>query len=162
MQPTPHWFETGTVSFELAKGLPAAFVALAIGLVAAWIAFWQYRVARAKLNLDLFERRIAIYDEVMTFLLESLPGGPQSFLATIERRDEVPFLFGDEVVKYLDQVQQHRDELRQIETQAVANNGVVPPAQIPRHTELTNWFVQQRSSGCRRVFAPYLDFGAWR
>jgi hypothetical protein len=43
------------------KGLPAAFVTLVIGLIAAGIAFRQYRIARAKFKLDLFDRRHAVF-----------------------------------------------------------------------------------------------------
>ena len=41
---------------ELVKGLPAAFVTLVIGSIAAGIAYRQYRIARAKFKLDLFEK----------------------------------------------------------------------------------------------------------
>ena len=41
---------------ELVKGLPAAFVTLVIRSIAAGIAYRQYRIARAKFKLDLFEK----------------------------------------------------------------------------------------------------------
>jgi hypothetical protein len=47
----------GSIRFEIMKGVPAAFVALVIGLVATGIAWRQFKVAQAKLKLDLFERR---------------------------------------------------------------------------------------------------------
>ncbi|MCD6026117.1 MAG: hypothetical protein K0R08_636 [Solimicrobium sp.] len=51
------WFAPGSLSLELAKGLPAAFVALIVGGIAAGIAWRQYGAAKAKLKFDLFDRR---------------------------------------------------------------------------------------------------------
>lgn len=46
---------SGSIWCEVAKGLPAGGVALVVGNVGGIIAYRQYRVAKAKLNLDLFE-----------------------------------------------------------------------------------------------------------
>ena len=156
------WFAPGSLSFELAKGLPAAFVALVIGVIAAWIALQQWRVARAKLNLDLFERRLSIYRATDKYLLESLPGGPQGFFDAIEGLDDASFLFGSEVTAYLQEVLAMRNELRGIDTRAQANNGIVQPHEIGRHQHLIQWLIDQRTGPCRVVFAQYLDFGKWR
>lgn len=51
---------SGSFYFELLKGVPAAFVALIVGLIAPGIAHRQYHIARAKLKLDLFDKRYAI------------------------------------------------------------------------------------------------------
>ncbi len=159
---TCQWFVPGSLSFELARGVPAAFVALVIGVIAAWIAFQQWRVARAKLNLDLFERRLRLYRATDKYLLESLSGGPQSFLETIEGLNEAPFLFGPEVTTYLQKVLDMRNELRGIDTRAQGNNGMVHPEEINRHGELNRWLTDQRNGPCRAVFAQYLEFGKWR
>lgn len=49
--PDPHW--TGYVQ---------ALATPAVALIAGWIAIKQYRTAKAKVNFDLFERRLAIYE----------------------------------------------------------------------------------------------------
>lgn len=159
---TCQWFAPGSLSFEFAKGLPAAFVALVIGVIAAWIAFQQWRVARAKLNLDLFERRLSIYRATDKYLLESLSGGPQGFLDSIEGFDDASFLFGSEVTGYLREVLTMRHELRDIDTRAQANSGMVQPHEIGRHQQISQWLIDQRKGACRVVFAQYLDFGRWR
>ncbi len=159
---TCEWFAPGSLSFEFAKGLPAAFVALVIGVIAAWIALQQWRIARAKLNLDLFERRLRVYRATDKYLLESLSGGPQGFFDTIEGLDDASFLFGSEVIAYLREVLDMRNELRTIDTRARANNGMVQLQEIGRHQQLSQWLTDQRNGPCRVVFAKYLDFGKWR
>ena len=54
--------ESSSIAFELLKGLPAAFVALVIGGVAAGVAWRQMRIAQAKLKLDLFDKRYRLYE----------------------------------------------------------------------------------------------------
>src|SRR4051812_9007609 len=41
--------------------LATLLAALVAGSIAIWIAYHQYRIAKAKLNLDLFEKRLAIF-----------------------------------------------------------------------------------------------------
>ena len=159
---TCEWFAPGSLSFEFAKGLPAAFVALVIGVIAAWIALQQWRVARAKLNLDLFERRLHVYRATDKYLLESLSGGPQGLFDTIEGLDDASFLFGSEVIVYLREVLDMRNELHGIDIRARANNGIVQLHEIGRHQKLNQWLTEQRNGPCRVVFATYLDFGKWR
>jgi hypothetical protein len=76
------WWTTGSASFEWLKAFPTAIVTLALGLLAAWIANGQKNiaaaqkeiaaaqrdVAAARLNLDLFEKRLPVYDSLDSFL----------------------------------------------------------------------------------------------
>ena len=47
----------GTICFEWMKGMPAAVIAVAGVIITATIAYRQYAVAKAKLKLDLFDKR---------------------------------------------------------------------------------------------------------
>jgi hypothetical protein len=51
----------GSICFEMLKGVPAAVVTLIIGGIAGAVTWRQYKVAQAKLKLDLFERRFKIF-----------------------------------------------------------------------------------------------------
>ena len=66
------WFENGSISFEWAKSAPTTFAALVIGCIAGYIAFHQWRVAKAKLNLDLFEKRYVIFEATWTELSQAM------------------------------------------------------------------------------------------
>ena len=46
----------------------SALLTPVIGLLAGYIAYEQMRTARAKLRLDLFDKRVALYEAAMTFL----------------------------------------------------------------------------------------------
>jgi hypothetical protein len=69
----------GSICFEMVKGLPAAFVALVIGAIAAGIAWRQYQVAKARLKLDLFDKRHPIYQQTWEILSEVVINGTTIF-----------------------------------------------------------------------------------
>jgi hypothetical protein len=148
----------------MAKGLPAAFVALVIGGVAAYIAWRQYKAAHAKIKLDLFDKRYAIFEAAWAFLSEpiqsELQGGPRSpFTNMIPRAG---FLFGSEVEAYLNEALTNWTELWAIREKAKARGNVIAPEDVTRNTELLNWFHTEASQGLKKVCAPYLDFQNWK
>ena len=100
----PGWWEKDSLSYQLAGGLPAAVVALLV----AWVAYQQWRVARAKLNLELFERRLKIFRETEKFLVKSLPGAPPDSTGFVDRLPESSFLFDQEIVSYMQQIMRNR------------------------------------------------------
>jgi hypothetical protein len=91
---------------------------------AAMIAWWQYQTAAAKLKLDLFERRLRVYEGLMRLLGEVVAGpGEKSplsefYAATNEKR----FLFDSDITDYLKEVKDNVIKLRQ----AQRKHGTVP------------------------------------
>jgi hypothetical protein len=149
--------------FELLKGMPAAFVTLVIGGLAAYIAWNQYEVTRAKLKFDLFERRLAIYNETYDFLLKILDtnlsiGDLNAFSMKV---DKASFLFGDDVRFYLETVSKKASQLQAMYMRCRAYNNMMQHQDIQPNTELSNWAVEQRLGGARAVFEKYLSFETW-
>lgn len=154
------------VSFELVKGLPAAFVTLIIGLIAGGIAFRQYAVAKAKLKLDLFEKRYAIFHQTWAILSEA---------ATKDTREknygfatpfnnflpEAAFLFGKPIERYLDEASRKWIELRALEAER-DGAGIERAANIAKESVLKGWFFEQASRGAKTQFGRYLDFENWK
>src|ERR1700722_13894746 len=103
----------GSNCFEWIKALSPAFVALVIGGIAAYIALRQYKVAEAKLNLDLFERRYKIFEQVWKTVSDTFSYGPkdQKLFGEVGLgrlgtpfnfySPEAGFLFGKEVQTYI-------------------------------------------------------------
>lgn len=52
----------------------SALVALMIGVGGLWIAHWQMRVAREKLNADLFDRRLKVFEAFRWMVARTLQG----------------------------------------------------------------------------------------
>lgn len=147
---------------ELAKGLPAAIVALLIG----YIAWRQYQVARAKLNLDLFERRDRIYDVVRLFLqchgqnIEDDEHIRGDFFKAIPKAF---FLFGPEIGSFMILAKENAKELAQAERIVR-----LAPRESPQWTEARaneirlDRFFDDEETNLRDRFGPYMDFTEWR
>ena len=151
---------------ELAKGLPAAFVALIIGIIAAYIAYNQYKVARAKLNLDLFEKRHYIFQKTWELLSHAGAGGTDAEKMRLNFTNLIPeasFIFGRNIETYMYEISSKLIEynMLNIKMQNVVTHPVSKD-EINRITELANWFFNEASSGSRKMFSEYLDFSNWK
>lgn len=85
------WVQVGGVAF--------------ISCVGAWIAYRQSRIAAAKLNLDLYDRRFKVFNAAREFATVALltdiesTALPKFQASTID----AVFLFNEEIAKYLDE-----------------------------------------------------------
>ena len=152
------------LSCELVKGLPTALVALVIGCFATYIAYHQYRVAKAKLNLDLFDRRNKIFQVTWEFLSTGMQGqSPTLFNAAFTNViPEASFLFGAEIETYMQDASRRMIDLFMINARSDARQGVMMPEDVTRHYDLSSWFLQEAQTGARKKFGAYLDFANWR
>lgn len=92
-------------------------VAIVAGGLATWIAYRQWQTAAEKLSSDLFDRRWAVYDEVLNALAPVFRDGHPADHEPLRRlhaaNAKAQFLFGPEVPAHLDKI-----------IEAVANLGV--------------------------------------
>ena len=153
------WFTEGSASLEILKGLPAAVITLVIGLVAAYIAWQQWRVSRAKLNLDLFQRRLEIFEMTWGALSRASlhMRDPESDLKFSNRRPEAQFLFGSEIENYIAEIVH-----KQIALDMLLKLRERTSSQDREILDLTKWFEDHAREKCKRLFGAYLDFSKWR
>jgi len=118
-------------------------LALVIGIVAAYIAFRQYRVARAKLKLDLFEKRFIIFHQTWVILFETVRSGTREKnygLGTPFNNflPEAAFLFGKDVENYLNNATKKWTELHALEAESngVGVDRVANTAKASEHDEV--------------------------
>jgi hypothetical protein len=147
---------------DILKGLPAAFVALVIGIVAAAIAARQYLLARAKLNLDLFERRYAIYETVWEFL--SMKLGPHDDSMETRFANSIPtayFLFGRDIGEYMDDARKRGHEMRMARIAFQNANDDGARSEHSAKIESLHRGIVQDLGHLRQRFAKYMDFAEW-
>jgi hypothetical protein len=143
--------------------LMISLLALAVSIWSAITAAGQRRVAANKLRLDLFEMRFRIYNLTRQILSDSISGdrvGPRELLIYAWETADVQFLFGQDVVAYVDQV------FNRLNTMHAANamldslfTGAAQQEQARVDLqESTDWVTSQRDE-LVRVMAPYLQFG---
>lgn len=145
---SPHW-----TAYVTALGVPM------IALIAAWIAFRQWQIARNKLKLDLYDKRMAVYEVVRKTLGKATSHGK------LTQDDEVEYLsgigsakwlFGPEVSEYLKETLWHR-----IVDFGLHNTMSSGPASDERtrhihaRAETIKWLVKQYDE-FDRICKPYL------
>jgi hypothetical protein len=84
------------------------YLAPAIALLAAVIAWAQWHTARSKLVLDLFNQRLEVYNNVSAVMGRVMREGTATTEDTIDvarQGDKARFLFGDDVRDYLKALQ---------------------------------------------------------
>lgn len=94
----PLWVEYG-------KALGAPIVALVAALIAGGIAYQQWRTARNKLKLDLFEKRLQVYKACVSVLGELHMPGRLDLKRLQELQEDaasVPWLFDEKVKQYVE------------------------------------------------------------
>jgi len=152
---------------ELLKVMPTFIV----GLIALGIAGQQSRtakeqrsIAKAKLNLDLFTRRLAIFEETWSAASSVMRSSelvpPPASMTNLY--PEASFLFGSDVEAYMKELAQKMSKLSIIRQLTIKNNNVLPSDKINEALELENWICTAAMEGIRNTFSPYLNFGEWR
>ena len=151
----------GSICFELVKGLPAVFVTLVIGGIAARITYQQYKVAEAKLKLDLFERRYKIFLETWKILSEVVQKGTRETNYGLRTpfnnfMPETKFLFGADIADYVSQLTSKWTRLHGIEGMNESSK------YAEEKCELINWFKEQADDVVKEKFGSYLNFDRWK
>ncbi len=86
-----------------------------IAMIGAWIALQQMLIARAKLNIDLFDRRFAVYMATRKFIVAMLQnkGGTQEDAVTWWAvASSAPFLFDKYVSGFIEEVGKRGSAMR--------------------------------------------------
>ena len=107
---------SGSICFELIKGVPTALVAVVIGGIGAMIAYRQVVIAQAKLKLDLFDKRYAIFLETWKILSEVVRTGTRGTNYGLGNPfsnfiPQARFLFGRDIEAYLNETVSKWSEL---------------------------------------------------
>jgi hypothetical protein len=146
--------------FEWVRAIGPMLVTGLIGGVALLIQKNQADTAKAKLALDLFERRLAVFKIVMAEL-SGLNRVGESCLPSVKFTNVKPealFLFGHEVRTYLLEVEIQLNNLDHALAVLSANP---TPVNQDAVVDLEAWIEDQARGGCENQFKKYMDFSAW-
>jgi hypothetical protein len=135
-----------------------------IAIGAVLIAWQQAQINRQKLVLDRYDRRLRIYEQLKELLSKITAHGQASDREAIQFRvsvSEADFLFGPEVMEYLDEVYSHTCQLGRWRAEYRDFTQPQPPdynhAEVVKnaHAEL-RWLTSQYEPA-RQLFKKYLD-----
>nr|WP_156889361.1 hypothetical protein [Halomonas sp. 1513] len=91
----PHW-----------KTVLSALLVPLVAIFGSYIAYRQWRTAQNKLKLDLFDRRVAIYEAARHLIVSARGSGRVSQVAEFKYQSGIRgarWLYNEEIVKYLEE-----------------------------------------------------------
>lgn len=109
-----------------------------IAVFAAFIAYRQWRTAHQRVVLDLFERRMTIYDDARNVIGEIMRDGTADdrlFFRYGQATDRLGLLFGDEVVAYSDRTRERINQLVKHGTMIRAHQDGSPVQNYANHVD---------------------------
>ena len=86
-----------------------------IAIVTAYIAWQQWKINKQKLSLDLYDRRLKVYEEVrqiLSIILRDAKASYDDLLKFYRTSSEADFLFGPDIQAYIDEIYQHGVQLQ--------------------------------------------------
>ena len=145
---------------EVSKALLTPLIAV----ITTYIAWQQWKTSKQKLNLDRYDRRLRVYEEVrkiLSIIFRDAKVSTDDLLKFRTSVSEADFLFGAEVPAYIDEIykrglnlwrwnQEYRDYTQEYK-EGYDHKKVVDEM----HKELT-WLVSQFEPA-KELFKKYLD-----
>ena len=132
-------------------------LSVAVGLIACL----QWRVARNKLRLDLFDRRWQIYAATSKFVdaINNDPENVGSYTNDFNAgTSNAEFLFGNDVLNYIKQVRTRAVGMRTARVLYESQpDGEARTRNVQRYEADLSWLIEQ-SISMTKTFAPYLGF----
>lgn len=135
-----------------------------IGGIATYIAWQQWQTNRQKLNLDRYDRRLRIYEEVrkiLSIIARDAKASTEDLLKFRTAVSEADFLFGQEVVEYIDQLYKRGLNLWGLTQEYRDFTQEKPPAYdhvkvVKEMNEELKWLVSQFEPA-KKLFGRYLN-----
>lgn len=138
-----------------------------IGLTTSYIAWQQWQTNKQKLDWDRYERRLRVYEEVRNFIglvIRNLKPEITDLTAYKRAVAEADFLYGKDIINYIDEVYKHGITLWQLNKEY--RDHTYPDQPSYDHAKIVTglhdegvWFSQQPDNS-RLLFGKYLNIGS--
>lgn len=136
-------------------------IALVVSAASAGSGWWQWRVAKDKLKLDLFKERYALFELLRVNLFESLGNDGRQSPELFSALSKFYFLFDKDIGDFATEVHRrgalHMLSLRNLKDHPNPELHAIESAKV---TEGYKWFDAQHRH-LRDRFKEYLDFKGW-
>lgn len=129
-----------------------------IAVIAAYVAYQQYRANKLKLQSELYDRRLKIFHMVNDFIIAMYNAreSPDQHISKLRRvQDDSYFLFGADIQEYLETLRRKAYSLQR------AKRDILPASdedKLELEEEIEDsayWFLEQQEKS-KRKFAKYL------
>ena len=141
----------------------SGFATLIVGLGVIFIAWQQWKIAHAKLRLDLFDRRYKVFEATRGFLggiLSSATFSDSQLFKFYADTADAEFLFDSDIVDYLTQIAKRAIDMQSHQKRY---QPLPPGDERSRHVQAEHdqllWLGEQLTTkAITKAFKPYLGF----
>lgn len=137
-------------------------VTFIIGLVAASIAFLQWKLSRQRFKLDLFDKRYAVFQAVRKFLsviFQDASFKDKDLFEFYAGTSDAAFLFNDDIPKYIDQIKEIALSMRTTSLKYdLLPVGEQRNKLVEEESKQLEWLIDQLTKS-EEIFESYLGFG---
>jgi hypothetical protein len=139
--------------------------AIGIGVISAagvFIAYKQSRIATAKLNLDLYDRRFKVFEATRAFVTAFLTAGKyesDEFVKFMAATSEAVFLFDEEVPQYLGELRGKIYNYRKVVAQLKGAADDKQRGELADQLAATETAMSEEFQRLIKLFKPYLKLG---
>ncbi len=146
------------INFQYASLLLSAV----LGVSMAYIAWQQCKINKYKVRVDLFDRRLRIYQEVMKFWARVMQNGTTTndeLVQLLRDTKESEFLFGHKVAEFINSIYKRGVDL-DTDTKILNGAGPLSPKEKQRLLDAQcshfEW-LRNQSETAKEIFKKYLD-----
>lgn len=145
---------------EISKALLTPIIAI----IATYIAWQQWKTNQQKLNFEIYDRRLTVYEQVkkiLSIILRDAKVTNEDLVKFRRSASEADFLFGEEIPRYIDQIYMRIIKLHRLNKQYKDYTQEKPEGYDHQkivdetHKELT-WLAEQFDPA-KELFKKYLN-----
>ncbi len=144
--------------------LAPSMMTLILGGFGSYIAYNQYNVSQDKLRLDLFDKRLQAFEKLQEYFIfiSKYTFEDKAIFILAEARYKSIFLFGDDIVEYLDKVLDNGLELQNLQNRLQSLPVGEERNQVSREkAEFLKWHYDQIKASSK-LYAQYMQFGSYK
>jgi hypothetical protein len=145
---------------QYVQALGAPLLAVVVACVGAGLAWQQVRIARIRLQHDLYDRRFAVFQAARSFLAEVMthgyPSDDQIRVYVVGTADAI-FLLNEDIATYLAEIRRKSIYLQEYhETLKSLPVGDERTAIVKQNSVIFAWLMEQLPAGLVKKFKPFL------
>jgi hypothetical protein len=132
-----------------------------IAVLAAYIAWQQWRTNNLRLKHELFERRYKLYEVITSFIANILSRGrvePNSEMQFLRDTKTVIFLFDNRIYAFVQEIYHNAVDLYSLGARENSLGGQQLANNVDEQRKIMDWFSEQLGA-CTVRFSPFLSFG---
>ncbi|MBU0683866.1 MAG: hypothetical protein ABIH85_02390 [Candidatus Omnitrophota bacterium] len=132
--------------FDRVNALSLALLTSIVGGLGAWIAYAQWKINQRRLQHELFDRRIKVYQDVAAYIANILVSGKvkkEEIFPFLRDTKHSVFIFDKEIADYVDEIQKKANSLLSLYIQRKVLQGERLDKAVNEEEKILTWLTNE-------------------